>query len=1099
MSFLSSSIQGNSKVGEFKALIKELSNRIKRFPLVTEDLNNLETSLKNFENDGVNYLRLPNRSLISGLWVSWMAFKRQFVKIQKTDFLELIQKYLFNQIKSIETIYTQTVDHISSSTTDINEAIKEVPKSIKKLQKTAQKLPELALDEEQVLQHDIIYQAYKMFDNFNSETLSKYKALFEISNIDEFGTKSAYSMVLFHIKNCLDALTDSLSIDPKVHKSQFENYWTEEFHRGIWENQVKRSEQEIAKLFGKPPKLPDTKAQSDYPKKKKRDQQDLDTGTMFDSQTDANLHNRALLNDAKLDRIIKQIQELKQDVAKIQDDITDQNLRQDQFHKKQLTTEELEDENDKLCLDNNILITENKNLKEEKQRLQSLLTVAIQKLKGEGLDFEPGDLIEQINKEKNKLMIQNEELQKRLQKEQQISKKALLFAKVSLSPGSKSSFQLPGDSSSSDSSNSDDEDKARIPLNETQFEDGDAKRIWILYQKVLKENEIRRDQEEKNSKLLQQMEITKQKKHQYKSDAKHANEEIVKLQIELQQIKGKLVTLRNTKADENNQEIMDRLDDITTSIQQIGMKSSSAIDSKEYAKLTAENQSLKVKLEDKENKIKELKEQLAKLDDKNTKLQSQIISSQNDTAMQQLIQQEKNEKQQMIQKNEKLSKENQELNGTVKSLEEQVKTITLSVQSKENAIESLTKENTELKGTVKVLKKEIETVTTTVKTVQKANDQLQQEKTELDNKVKKLTTTVETVTTTVKTLKKANSDLQQNSQASGQELEKKNSELIDENNKLKSELEELKAKWEKNKANAIHNYHQAQLIEKENFALKNENKTLVQYRNMFDEVTSKRKKLDELYHDYGELQQLYNSTSNKLIKWKGKEIKREDAPAMWEKIKKEFEKYNSDFGKETYITVFHDNIRLIYANQQYKEISQIHSKQRAANEEQIAKLRSELEHLKAEKIVQSGGNTTKKIDELTKEIIKLQRQNTNYKEGLETLETLLDHKTNPKESIENRIEALKNSFMKKLSEGKYCHDLEQIPGDCDDYEKHMQQLTNIKVQADYADKNQNNESDSDESDDDSDEYSDDNNSDDNNSDDGDDTDDSDDDSSESSD
>ena len=1031
MSFLSSSIQGNSKVGDFQALIKELSNRLKRFPLVTEDLNRLESSLKNFEKDGINYLRLPNRSLIAGLWVSWMAFKRPFLKIQKSDFLELIQKYLFDQIKSIEEIYTQTVDHISSSTTDINEAIKEVPKSIKKLQKTAQKLPELAINEEKVLQHDIIYQAYKMFDNFNSETLSKYKALFEISNIDEFGTKSTYSMVLFHIKNCLDALTDSLSIDPKVHKSQFENYWTEEFHHNIWENQIKRSEQVITKLFGKPPKISDSsKAQSDYPRKKKKDSNDLDTATMYDSQADATLHNRALLNDAKLDRIIRQLQELKQDVANIQDDITDQKLKQDQFQKRQLTTEELEEENDRLCLDNNLLQTSNKNLTEENRRLQSILNIAIQKLKGEGQDFEAGDLIEQIREEKNKLMVKNEELQKRLLREQQISEKALVFTKAALSPGSKASFKLNDDSSSSSSSDSNDEE-SRLSLNSSQLEQADVQKIWILYQKALNENKIRRDQEEKNSKLLQKMEITKQKKHQYKSDAKQAQDEIVKLQIQLKQTKEGLVTLRNTKDDENNREIIDRLDEISSSIIRIGSKPTQTIDPKEISKLKAENQSLKAKIEGNETLIKELKSQISKLESKNSQLQTQLLSSQNDSVLQELIEQEKKEKKQYLEKVNSLTKENAELKVTINNLETQIKTIQTTVQTSQTTNENLTKENTEL-----------------------------------NTKIKELTKTVETYTTTVKTLQKANDDLKQNSQASGQELQKKNSELIEENNKLKGQISELtknnasmkddkkklegqynelKSKFEDLKNQFLLNYNRALQIEKQNESLKIENKTVKELRAKLDELTTKRTKLNQLSHDYGELQDIYNSTTNKLIKWKGKEIKREEAPALWQQIKKEYDKCNSEFGETSYKIVYHDNIRLIVANNCFKEIAQTQIDQTKLTSERIKKLTEELEHLKAEKIVQSKGDLTKKYDELTTQITNLQSQNKMYAEGLDILETFVNHKKNSKQPIQDRIESIKTSINKKLAEAKYTYDLEEIPEDGKQYEEHMKALTKIQM------------------------------------------------------
>ena len=954
-SFLSSS--PGKQVGNlnaFSSLIKDIREKINKIPLTTSVLNTIESYLRSFESQGNIYLKKKDSASLTSVYAAFLSFKRQFWKIQKMDFLEIIENYLNEQIDFIDENFARTIERVQNSTTEITEIIKESQKRIKKLKKTPKKLREIVESDLDDIQVDTIFQACQIFDSFRSDLLSRYKILFENANCEQLESTSRYSKVLFHIGNCYDALSCAkFDTKSKNAKPKFENFWKKGFHHSSWSQSMEKYEAETTRIFGKPKHFDTTF--SEIPKKpSKKSYLDSDsTGTMIDSQLEDNSDSDKHLSDAKLDKISKQLREIRADVTQIKGNVEEQALRQLELMSRETSPEELEENNKKLEQENAQLLAAKKELQNDNQRMQSIIRVTTRMLKGEKIAFDENEEISQLMEEKTKLMVRNEELERRLINEQNISWRALTLGRL---------------------------DAAAEPL-------GQREEVWSVYKAALRENEMRRNKEKEDAKIIEKLQVSHEKKKLYKAEADEAKKQIVELELKIKEITNKQKTEKSTT------EIIEKLNEMNSSIMEM-YTSNSGDGSQELLSLKSEIKSLNKQATIKDSYIEDLKKQISKSEENNKTLMKQVANASESSALKDLIEQEKSENAKLREQIINLTKENTKLSTTIKTL---------------------TTENTDIKNTVKVLNSKIETMTTTNEEMRKStisNDTTMQQETQ------KLT----------EQLKKANEDIQ----TLKEELKKANDEIV----KRKKQRDDY--------------YGNAMALQDKLKATIQEKIGLEEYKKKFDKLIGAKSSIDQLHHDFGELQELYNSNEDQIIKWKGETINREDIPARIDAIKKEHDEKLTKFSKMEYTIIFKDNCSLIIANDFYKKIADEYIKSRNERNEVISKALDRLEQLESEKIAISGSAAAKKCEEISKKIRELQETIESIGIEVSRFEAAVQAKKG-KGDLSQRIRSLQEVVSHNLAAAKWCKDLKQIPEDYNEYYKATRKMINTESDDDDDD------------------------------------------------
>ena len=158
------------------------------------------------------------------------------------------------------------------------------------------------------------------------------------------------------------------------------------------------------------------------------------------------------------------------------------------------------------------MLAAKKELQNDNQRMQSIIRVTTRMLKGEKIAFDENEEISQLMEEKTKLMVRNEELERRLINEQNISWRALTLGRL---------------------------DAAAEPL-------GQREEVWSVYKAALRENEMRRNKEKEDAKIIEKLQVSHEKKKLYKAEADEAKKQIVELELKIKEITNKQKTEKST-------------------------------------------------------------------------------------------------------------------------------------------------------------------------------------------------------------------------------------------------------------------------------------------------------------------------------------------------------------------------------------------------------------------------------------------------------------------------------------------------------------------------------------------------------------------------
>lgn len=971
----SSSRGGDRDSANFKSLIKELKEKIQKFPLIPQDKDSIEPLLQNFEAAGSNFMKRHDKSLLTGVYVAWSSFKRVFQKFAKANYVDLVHIYLDFEITEFNKIMTEVIENIQTDSTEIQALMKDEPKRVQKLFKTSEKLPSLINDNVDDGFRDILSQAYQIFENFRSILLSQYKVLFEVTKISNFDTKAKASMATFYINNCCGLL-----LDPKTHKANknsalFENYWIQGFHTPVWNALIEKAEKIIAKLFGDIYAVvnsgpPSVVSQKPYP---------VDTES---SDTEDIPDKNEYLSNAKLDTISRQIRELRAVADTIEEEVSEANRKIDQNKLQQLTKQQLEEENKKLALESSQLNASYESLSGDKVRLQSVLNAALQRIKNDGGDFDFADEIAALQKERDNFAARGDYLEKQLQREMMHTSKLMAASDI---------------------------ESGVVPNDKTLDE------VWNLYIAVVKENESRREKEKENMEEIIKLKQKIGETEQLEADRDEAYKQINKLTNELNATK---ITLNKIQSEIGLEKVLKMLGNIESYVK--------SDNTEELIQLREENKNLREKLSKAKDRIeklrKEIENNLESDKEENKELTAKVNSLTAENA--QLKSAYQNAKDN-LKDYEKLKSNFQNLQDEARTLESQKSSIEGKLASSENMIKSLREELDKRNSQITALSAAAnnEKLREMYEKERDDNKNLSQQVTDLKSKlsaseaiIKELQGNHGDLTSDNKEMRDTITQLKENLAQLKAELKKSNEEL----EKVKSENSKLNSQSKNAESNAQQIQDKLDKAEKESKKAKKDLENLVKdFQKLSEEAENLRK-------DKSENDKLKDETSakNSQLEKLNKDITqiKEDMQKKDDKIKELKDKKRK---------LKEDNSRLVLQAQNLQrdvDLSNRNITDKSSNLQKLTQensdlkaenisLQKDLDKLKAEneRISENVAALQKDIDNKKKDNNDLKNENFSIKADYQKLKSEIDRTMKENEDQKNSLEK-KSSKIKSLKQ-----------------------------------------------------------------------------------